>query len=253
MSAPIALQLYSLRELLNVDYAAGIRKVAEIGYAGVETAGFPGTTPQAAAQLFGELGLTVCSAHSPLPLGDKQAEVLDTMAALGCARLVCPWKAPELFASVDGIRQVCDELNEANAVARAHGLTLSYHNHWAECALVGSRRAYEIMLDYLAPEVFFEVDTYWAKTAGVDPAAWVRELGARAPLLHIKDGPCVMDAPMTAVGDGVQDVSEIVAAGVGASEWLIVEIDRCATDMLEAVTKSYRYMIGKGLAHGRRN
>jgi hypothetical protein len=53
MSAPIALQLYSLRELLNIDYAAGIRKVAEIGYAGVETAGFPGTTPQAAAQLFG--------------------------------------------------------------------------------------------------------------------------------------------------------------------------------------------------------
>ena len=253
MSAPIALQLYSLRELLNVDFTAGIRKVAVIGYAGVETAGFPGTTPQAAARLFGELGLTVCSAHSPLPLGDKQAEVLDTVAALGCARLVCPWKAPELFASVDGIRQVCDELNEANAVARANGLTLAYHNHWAECELVGARRAYGIMLDYLAPEVFFEVDTYWAKTAGVDPAAWVHELGARAPLLHIKDGPCVMDAPMTAVGDGVQDVPGIVAAGAGATEWLIVELDRCATDMLEAVAKSYHYMVGKGLAHGRRN
>jgi sugar phosphate isomerase/epimerase len=145
MSAPIALQLYSLREQLNADYAAGIRKVAEIGYAGVETAGFPGTTPQAAAWLFGELGLTVCSAHAPLPLGDKQAEVLDTMATLGCTRLVCAWKPPELFKSVDSIRQVCDELNEANVVARAHGLTLSYHNHWAECALVGGHRAYEIM------------------------------------------------------------------------------------------------------------
>ena len=66
---------------------------------------------------FGELGLTVCSAHSPLPLGDKQAEVLDTMAALGCSRLVCPWKPQELFTSIDGIRQVCDELNEANIVA----------------------------------------------------------------------------------------------------------------------------------------
>ena len=181
MSAPIALQLYSLRELLNVDYAAGIRKVAEIGYAGVETAGFPNTTPQAATRLFVELGLTVCSAHSPLPLGDKQAEVLDTMAALGCARLVCPWKPQELFASLDGIRQVCDELNEANAVARAHGLTLSYHNHWAECAQVGGRRAYEIMLDQLAPDILFEVDTYWAQTAGVDPAVMVRQLGSRAP------------------------------------------------------------------------
>jgi sugar phosphate isomerase/epimerase len=253
MSAPIALQLYSLRELLNVDFTAGIRKVAEIGYAGVETAGFLGTTPQDAARLFGELGLTVCSAHSPLPLGDKQAEVLDTMAALGCSRLVCPWKPQELFASIDGIRQVCDELNEANIVARAHGLTLSYHNHWAECALVGGHRAYELMFAHLSPEILFEVDTYWAKTAGVDPVTLVRQLGTRAPLLHIKDGPCVMDAPMTAVGDGIQDVPGIVAAGAGATEWLIVELDRCATEMLEAVTKSYRYMIGKGLAHGRRN
>jgi len=253
MSAPIALQLYSLREMLNAGYAAGVRKVAEIGFAGVETAGFPGTTPQAAAQLFRELGLTVCSAHSQLPLGDKQAEVLDTMAALGCTRLVCPWKPPELFASLDGIRQVCDELNAADAGARAHGLTLSYHNHWAECARVDGRRAYEIMLDYLAPDILFEIDTYWAKTAGVDPATMVRQLGTRAPLLHIKDGPCVMDAPMTAVGDGAVDVPGVVAAGAGATEWLIVEIDRCATDMLEAVAKSYRYMVGEGLAHGKRN
>ena len=253
MSSPSALQLYSLRERLSADYAAGIRKVAEIGYAGVETAGFPGTTPEAAARLFQELGLTVCSAHSPLPLGDKQAEVLETMAALGCTRLVCPWKPQELFASLDGIRQVCDELNEANVVARAHGLTLSYHNHWAECARVGGRPAYEIMLDRLAPDVLLEVDTYWAKTAGLDPAAMVRKLGERAPLLHIKDGPCVMDAPMTAVGDGIVDVPGIVAAGAGATEWLIVEIDRCATDMLEAVAKSYRYLVGKGLAYGRRD
>jgi sugar phosphate isomerase/epimerase len=253
MPAPIALQLYSIRELLAADYEAGVRKVAEIGYAGVETAGFPGTTPPAAARLFRELGLAVCSAHSALPLGDKQAEVLEAMAVLGCRRLICAWKPQELFASVDGIRQVCDELNEANAVAQANGLTLSYHNHWAECALVDGRRAYEIMLDRLAPDILFELDTYWAKTAGVDPVAMVRQLGGRAPLLHIKDGPCVMDAPMTAVGDGIVDVPGIVAAGAGATEWLIVEIDRCATDMLEAVAKSYRYMVGKGLAHGKRD
>jgi sugar phosphate isomerase/epimerase len=251
MPAPIALQLYSIRERLAADYAAGVRKVAGIGYAGVETAGFPGTTPQAAARLFGELGLTVCAAHSPLPLGDKQGEVLDTMAALGCTRLICAWQPPELFKSEESIRRVCEMLNEGSAVARANGLTLGYHNHWAECELVGQRRAYEIMLDHLAPEVFLEVDTYWAKTAGVDPAAMLRQLGSRAPLLHIKDGPCVMDAPMTAVGDGIVDVPGIVAAGSAAAEWLIVEIDRCATDMLEAVAKSCRYMVGKGLAHGK--
>ena len=63
----------------------------------------------------------------------------------------------------------------------------------------------------------------------------------------------MMDAPITVVGDGVQDVSGIVAVGVGATEWLIVELTAAPTDMLEAVTKSYRYMIGKGMAHGKRN
>ena len=31
MSAPLALQLYSIRELLAADYAAGVRKVAALG------------------------------------------------------------------------------------------------------------------------------------------------------------------------------------------------------------------------------
>jgi sugar phosphate isomerase/epimerase len=67
----------------------------------------------------------------------------------------------------------------------------------------------------------------------------IKELGARVPLLHIKDGPAdSREANMVAVGEGVMDVAGIVAAGKSA-EWLIVELDRCATDMLEAVRKSY--------------
>jgi len=43
---------------------------------------------------------------------------------------------------------------------------------------------------------------------------------------------------MVAVGEGKMDVAGIVQAGTSA-EWLVVELDRCATDMLEAVRKSY--------------
>jgi hypothetical protein len=32
---------------------------------------------------------------------------------------------------------------------------------------------------------------------------------------------------------------------------MIVELDQCATDMLEAVAKSYRYLVSEGLARGR--
>ena len=52
MPAPIALQLYTLREAAAADYEGTVRKVADIGYAGVEPAGFPGTTVEAGKKLF---------------------------------------------------------------------------------------------------------------------------------------------------------------------------------------------------------
>lgn len=251
MTKPIALQLYSLREALEQDFNGVIRQVAEMGYLGVETAGFKGTTVSKAAQLFRSLELQVVSAHSGLPLGDAQAEVLDTMAALECSRLVMPFLPPDEFQTIDQVKQHCERLNEGNKVARANGLTLFYHNHWWEYEMVDGQFPYRIMLRELDPTIQFEVDVYWVQTAGHNPADVIRELGKRSPLLHIKDGPCLKDQPMTAAGEGVVDISNVVAAGENTAEWLIVELDRCATDMAAAVQKSYQYLTTRGLAQGR--
>ena len=253
MTTPMALQLYTIRDLLAPDFEGTIRKIADIGYIGVETANMFGGSPALAAKLFGELGLTVMGAHSPLPLGDQKQEVIDTMGSLNCKRLIVAWQPPEKYKSLDGIKSICDHLNEGAAVARANGLQVGYHNHWFEYELVENRIPTDVMLEYLDPDIFFEVDVYWVQTAGQDPVEVVRRLGSRAPLLHIKDGPCQIEAPMTALGEGVVDLPGVVVAGVGSTAWLIVELDRCATDMMEAVRKSYQYLIGKGLARGNKN
>jgi sugar phosphate isomerase/epimerase len=251
MTSPIALQLYTLREATARDFAGTLRQVADIGYAGVESAGFEGTTVPAAAKLFKDLGLTVCAVHGPLPLGDSQKRALDLMDALGCRRLVIASQPRPEFQSLDGIRRVCDTLNAANTVARAHGLSLGYHNHDFEFALVDGRQAHQRLRECLSPEVFFEVDTYWTQTAGVDPATTLKELGARAPLLHLKDGPAVRGQPMQALGEGVMDIPAVIQASAGHAEWLIVELDECATDMLTAVKKSYQYLVENSLGHGK--
>ena len=79
MPAPIALQLYTVREAIQGDYEGVVRRVAEMGYLGVEPAGFPGTTPEDAGKLFRELGLAVPSAHAPLP------------GMPGCPQVHCEW------------------------------------------------------------------------------------------------------------------------------------------------------------------
>jgi sugar phosphate isomerase/epimerase len=251
MPIPIGLGLYTVRADLERDFAGTLRAVAGMGYQGVETAGFPGSNPQAARRLFDDLGLTVLAAHSALPIGDQQNQVLDTMATLGCRRLVCPWQPPALFESRDGLKQVCDKLTEANAVARAHGLSLGYHNHWFEFNEVDGQPAYRHLAACLPPEVFFEIDTYWVKVGGLDPAAVVAELGPRVPLLHIKDGPGQQGAPMLPVGEGVMDFKALLAAAGDAPEWLVVELDEYAGNMLEAVRGSYDYLSSSGLGQGR--
>lgn len=242
MKSPIALQLYSVRELLPHNFAGVLRQVAAMGYEGVETAGFPGATPQAAAQLLRDLGLTVCSAHVPVPTAQNQAEVFDTLALLDCRRAVIAWQPPELFQTLDGIARVADLLNGAAALAAAHDVTLYYHNHWFELYQVAGRLALYHLLDRLDPAVHLEVDTYWVRVGGGDPAELLRWLGPRASLLHIKDGPGTIQDPMVAVGDGVMNFPAVLAAAEGHAEWLIVELDRCATDMLAAVDRSYRYL-----------
>lgn len=250
MAAPIGVQLYTVRDAANADYDATIRKIAEMGYVGVETAGFPGTTPEKAAALFNELGLQVCGAHSPLPLGDQKNEVLETMATLGTRRLICPALMTDKFGTIEGIKEVCATLNEAAVVCKENGLDLLYHNHWWEYGTVEGQAANEVMLANLDSSISFEVDTYWVQVAGRDALDVIKSLGSRAPLLHIKDGPATQDGDMTAVGAGVMDVPAVVDAGKPHAEWLVVELDRCATDMMEAVAQSYTYLVGEGLATG---
>ena len=255
MTAPIALQLYSIRDVLGEDFEGGIRRIAKMGYLGVEASGNYGTfTASDAAKLFTELGLVVPCVHMPVPTSDEKSRILDDVNIFGCKRIVSSLP-PDKFKTVDLVKVSCEQYNEAAAFATENGLAFVIHNHWWEYQQVEGRYVYEIMLEHLSSEVLFELDTYWIKSAGPDPANIVRLMGGRAPLLHIKDGPCKYvdwpKYPMTAIGEGMMDFESIVAASGNSVEWMIVEFDACATDIMEAVEKSYNYLIKEGLAHGK--
>jgi sugar phosphate isomerase/epimerase len=253
MAIPIGLQLYTVRDLTAKNFNDTVRKIADMGYMAVEPAGFPGTNPHNAAELFNELKLTVPSIHSQPPIGDKKNEILETIAALNCPYLIVPWQPKEEFETRGGIRKICDILNEANQVGKEQGFAVGYHNHWWEAEYrVDGKPAYQVMLEYLDKDIIFQIDTYWIKGGGLDPAEVVKEIGSRAPILHIKDGPAVKDQPMTAVGKGVIDWHSVIKAGSPYTKWLIVEMDSCATDVLEAVKDSYTYLTKEGLAYGTR-
>jgi sugar phosphate isomerase/epimerase len=248
MQPKLALQLYTLRDALNRDFAGTMGRIADYGYVGVETAFFaPEITHRYAHEVITSLGLEICSIHCELPLGDQRESVLQQAADLGAQRIVWHgWPEDARYATLGGIAELAGEYNAAAKIAHEAGLTLGIHNHWWEFQLVGEKRAYQHVLEQLDPAIFWELDAYWATVAGCDPVAVLHELGLRVPLLHLKDGPAIQDELKMAVGTGALNIPAIVAAASHA-EWLIVELDDYAGDMFEAIEQSAGYLKNMGL------
>lgn len=244
MAPKIALQLYSLRELTKHDYAGVIRKIATMGYDGVEVAGFDGTSVAAADKLFKELGLQVVGVHLPFPVGDKKNEILDLNATFGCKYMIVAQIGPDDTQNMDTLKVLCAKANQAQANAKERGMTLMLHNHWWEYAEIDGKLIVDHMLDLLDPAILLELDTYWIKVAGIDPAERVKKMGSRSPVLHIKDGPGNREASMLAVGSGIMDIPAILKAGGANTEWWVMEADRMDSDPFELVQQSCKYMKG---------
>ena len=244
MAPKIALQLYSLRELTKLDFEGVIRKVAAMGYDGVEVAGLEGTTLAAATALFQELGLTVVGAHMPFPIGAKKDEILDTNAAFGCKYMIVAQIGSDDTKDMDAIKGLCARANEAQANAKERGMTVMLHNHWWEYAELEGKLVVDHMLEFLDPEIMLELDTYWIKVAGQNPVERVVKMGQRSPVLHIKDGTGIRENSNRVVGTGIMDVPALLKAGGANTKWWIMEADLMDGDPYEFVRKSCEYMKG---------
>ncbi len=260
--AKLSVQLYTVRNQISADIQGTLAKIRGIGFESVETAFWPeGITIQKAAKYIKDAGLSVSSAHIELPIGEKKQTMLDTAAAFNCKKMIWHgWPEDKRYSSLQGTLELISIYNDAGKFAKANGLQFGLHNHWWEYRnKMDGRFVYELLLEHLDPDIFFEVDTYWVKVAGQDPAAIVKKLGSRAPLLHIKDGPAKWNDllpqdnpdPMTAVGKGTQNFPEIVKAADGNTEWMVVEMDKTSGDTFEALKESYDYLINNKMARVR--
>jgi len=129
---------------------------------------------------------------------------------------------------------------------------MGYHNHWVEVERHDGRFGMELFLE-LAPDVFSEMDIYWASHFGdTDPTAVIAACRPRVELLHVKDGPLTRGQPHTAVGEGKVNIAAcIAAADANRLAWLVVELDECATDMTDAIKRSAQYLVKQGFAKGK--
>ncbi|MBI4977484.1 MAG: sugar phosphate isomerase/epimerase [Spirochaetes bacterium] len=248
---PISVQLYSLREEAKVNPVAVIERLAKIGYKGVEPAGFYDLGAAKLRKVVEDNGMVVSSSHGPwVREMTNVQEAVDTAGILGldCA---CTGFGQDQFKTLDEIKKTAEKLNGIAEALEKHNIKLFIHNHWWEYVIVDGKVAYDHFAA-LAPKIWFEIDAYWASNFQAnDPAKETAKLKKRTLFLHIKDGPLQKDTAMMALGTGKLDIPPIIhAADPSVLRWVIVELDRCDTDMFTAIEQSYKYLTTNKLAVG---
>ncbi len=252
MSLPVALQLYSVRNEMEKDFAATVRKVAQLGYQGVEFAGLFGKTAQEVKQICADAGVQAVSAHVPLDdlLADP-AGVIATYKEIGCGYIVVPYLPEERRPGFADFEKTLEEMALIGAECNKQGMKLLYHNHDFEFVKLGEKYGLDVMYETVSADLLAtELDTCWVNVGGEDPASYVLKYSGRAPVVHLKD--FVMQGKekpqklyaligiddneeqaaeeafsFKPVGSGVQDMPAILDAAVKAgAQWVVVEQDQ---------------------------
>ncbi len=248
---PISVQLYSLREASESNFDSVLEELAGIGYAGVEPFNLFGKSAAAFRTQVEGLGMKISSSHTPWANRAPLDEVVETLGELGLNRAIGGFM-PIDFADLDAVRRTADVCQTLIDALEPQGFELAIHNHWWEFNLIDGRPAMH-HLEEMVPGLNYELDTYWTANFGAcNPAEELARIRGKAPLLHIKDGPLEEKQPNVAVGQGRMDIAGVIAAAdEDTLEWLIVELDACASDMMTAVRESFDYLTSEGLAAGR--
>ena len=240
---PIALQLWTIRDEMARDADRALALVKSAGFSAVEIAPLPPEiTPERLAESLSRHELTVISIHGDLPTTASIDQWKQIARACRCSKIIWHgWPRDPRFDSVAGLRELISAWNEAGALARDHGFRFGIHNHWWEFEPVEGQRPIRLLHDLLHPETFWQLDVYWARTAGAEPAEVLSELMPRVGSIHWKDGPVAHGEPMTALGRGKVDIPRILRSLAYPVD-AIIELDECATDPLAAAREGLEYL-----------
>lgn len=227
---PIAVQVYSVREEAERDFAGTMKKLGEMGYDGVELAGLYGKSAEEIRDSIKAAGLTAISAHvSYDELAGDLEKTLQDYETIGCRYIVIPWLGEDRRFGAALYEETIKGIPVISEGCKKHGMTLLYHNHDFEFAKTpdGTYALDQLYAEVSADVLGAEPDTCWIKVGGPDPSEWLKKYSGRCPLVHVKDFRRKADGvDLLALGEGEQDFPTLVkTAKECGAQWLVIEQD----------------------------
>jgi len=254
--AYIGYQIYSAREEAEKDLLSVLKALAEMGYDGVEFAGFYGHSADEICAMLKETGLKAISSHAGIPATvEEMFAAIAFHKAIGCEYIAIPYLDEAHRPGSAGFGETIRKIYFYGALCKQAGIQLLYHNHDFEFIKLSGEYGLDFLYSATSADVLqTEIDCCWVKYAGEDPAAYIRKYTGRAPIVHLKDfmgrtdgaqpyalisadgsgkddGTAADASAITfqfrPVGYGVQDVPSLIEAGLEAGAgWFIVEQDQ---------------------------
>jgi sugar phosphate isomerase/epimerase len=267
LGRPIGIQLYTVNGAMQEDPAGTLKKIREIGFGEVETAGFGKLSAKQFRGLLDDAGLACPSAHLPFDMGNLGSS-FEAAHALGATYAASGSLPPAVVGSkdtaapskrsmsLDEAKRTAEVVNRIGDAAKRAGLQYVYHNHDFEFADQGGSVGYDLLLRESDPDlVKFEIDCGWMIFAGRNPIDYFKKYPNRFPLIHVKDflpahedgAAAAGKAPMLGaeLGHGVVDYKPIfAAAGKAGLQHYFVEQEGPFSRMtpLQAAQVDYDYL-----------
>jgi len=228
----MGLQLYTLRNEIKADAGAAIKAVVAAGYKQGEMYGFPNCDPMIAAAK--DAGLELHSSHfewdaaiNPKDEGMSDfMKILEKAKTTGLSHLVIPFLKEENRKSLDEYKRIAANANKAAARAKEAGIQLAYHNHSFEFKpFADGKCGFDVFMAEFGPDMKFELDLFWVKLGGQDPATLLGKLAGRVSQVHLKDlkagiaVPSFGSVPPDAfqeLGDGIISTEAMMTAAKAA-------------------------------------
>jgi len=246
----VGVQLYSVRKLCEKDLVGTLKAIKEMGYAGVEFAGYYGKGSAELKQILGDLGLVACGTHTGLDT-IKPENIAKTIAfnqEIGNKYLMVPGMGAK---TKEDWLDAAKVFSAAAVTAKAAGMYVGYHNHQHEFKdkFDDGKCKWETLFDNASPDVCTQLDVGHVVSAGEDPVKWLKKYPNRSRTLHAKEiypGPGILGkVPEGKLGVKWDEVFAVAEADV--TEWYIVESEADAAS-LENIRGCFEFLKSKGRA-----
>jgi sugar phosphate isomerase/epimerase len=239
---PLGLQLYSVRAECQKDLPATIAAVADIGYQGVEFAGYYDYSAKDLRKLLDDNGLKCCGSHTQLDtlLGDNLPETIEFNKTIGNKYLIVPWLDPEKYNSVEGWKKAANMFNELAEKVKPHKMQVGYHNHSHEFKPIDGQVPWDLFFGNTRKDVIMQCDTGNAMIGGGEVIPYLKRYPGRAVTIHLKEYSATNKNAVIGEGDIPWEELLTLCETIGGTKWYIIEEEKDVYPPLEAAERCYK-------------